>query len=62
MDVNTLRSIVTLLSFVGFLGIVVWAFTPRRKAQFDKAGWMALLDEASAPGAQPASQRLGDGK
>ncbi len=62
MDLNTLRSIVTLLSFVGFLGIVVWAFTPRRKAQFERAGSMALVDDPQPPVSQPASRRSGDGK
>ncbi len=62
MGLNTLRSIVTLLSFVGFLGIVAWAFTPCRKAQFERAGSMALVDDAPSPVSQPASRRSGDGK
>lgn len=37
MDVNTLRSIVTLASFVVFLGIVIWVWKHRRTGEFDKA-------------------------
>ena len=37
MDINDLRSVVTLLSFVIFAGILVWAFLPRRRADFEAA-------------------------
>lgn len=44
MDVNILRSIVTLLSFVGFVGLVAWAYSPRRKGHFEEVGAMLLED------------------
>ena len=34
MDINTLRSIVTLVCFVTFLGIVFWAYRKRNAARF----------------------------
>lgn len=38
MDINTLRSVTTVLSFIVFVGIVVWALSPRRNSEeFDKA-------------------------
>ena len=37
MDVNTLRSLVTAFSFVLFLVILVWAYRPGRKREFDEA-------------------------
>ena len=37
MDINTLRSLVTAFSFVLFVGILVWAYRPARKAGFDEA-------------------------
>lgn len=37
MDVNTLRSLTTVLSFVVFLGIMVWACSSRRKGDFEEA-------------------------
>ena len=37
MDVNTLRSITTVLAMVVFLGIVFWAWSKRRSADFEQA-------------------------
>jgi len=37
MDINTLRSITTVLALVVFLGIVFWAWSKRRSADFDQA-------------------------
>jgi cytochrome c oxidase cbb3-type subunit 4 len=44
MDINDLRSIMTVLSFLTFLGIVAWAFSARRKAAFDEAA-RSLMDD-----------------
>ena len=37
MDINTLRSIVTVVAFAVFIGIVLWAYSDRSKAAFDQA-------------------------
>jgi cytochrome c oxidase cbb3-type subunit 4 len=37
MDVNTLRSIVTVVTFLIFLGIVGWTLSKRRSADFEEA-------------------------
>jgi len=37
MDINLLRSIATVLAFIVFVGIMVWAFSRRNKADFDQA-------------------------
>ena len=37
MDINSLRSLVTAFSLVLFVGILVWAYRPARKAGFDEA-------------------------
>jgi len=37
MDINLLRSIVTVVAFVVFIGIVFWAWSRRNKARFDEA-------------------------
>jgi cytochrome c oxidase cbb3-type subunit 4 len=37
MDVNTLRSIVTVLGFITFIGIVLWAWSRRNVAEFEQA-------------------------
>lgn len=37
MDVNTLRSVATVLAFAVFMGIVFWAWSRRRRADFEQA-------------------------
>ena len=37
-DVNTLRAMATVLSFMTFIGIVVWAYSRRNAADFEEAG------------------------
>lgn len=37
MDVNNLRSAVTVVTFILFIGIVVWALSKRRAAEFEEA-------------------------
>ena len=45
MDINDMRSAVTVLSLVLFLGIVVWAWSRRNKADFDAAAQLPFNDE-----------------
>ena len=45
MDINDLRSIVTVLSFITFLAIVAWAYSGRRKSAFDEAANLPLEDD-----------------
>jgi cytochrome c oxidase cbb3-type subunit IV len=37
MDVNTLRSITTVVSLLVFVGIVWWAWSRRRRRDFEQA-------------------------
>lgn len=37
MDINTLRSVATVASFIIFIGIMVWAYSRRRTADFSEA-------------------------
>lgn len=37
MDIVTVRSIITVVSFLTFLGIVYWAYSGARKSRFDAA-------------------------
>ncbi len=48
MDLNDLRSGVTLLSFLIFAGIVKWALSSRNQARFTEARELPFLDEAVA--------------
>jgi cytochrome c oxidase cbb3-type subunit 4 len=45
MDINTLRSIVTLAAFAAFIGIVCWAMARRNQAQFDEAARLPFTQE-----------------
>ena len=36
-DVNTLRAMATVLSFMTFIGIVAWAYSRRNAADFEEA-------------------------
>ncbi|MBT9463474.1 cbb3-type cytochrome c oxidase subunit 3 [Hydrogenophaga sp.] len=45
MDINDLRSIVTVVSMLTFLGIVVWAWSKRNKDRFDEAAQLPFQDE-----------------
>jgi cytochrome c oxidase cbb3-type subunit IV len=54
MDLNVLRAAVTLLSFAAFIGIVVWAWSRRRRQAFDEAAQLPFLDGEAVdnPGAR----------
>lgn len=41
-------SIMTLISFLTFIGILGWAYMPSRKPYFDTAAHLPLVDEAGA--------------
>lgn len=52
MDTSTLLStIMTVVSFVTFIGIVLWAYSKRRKRDFDEAANapFALPDDSDKP-------------
>jgi cytochrome c oxidase cbb3-type subunit 4 len=44
MDINLIRSIVTVLSMLVFIGIVLWAYSKQQKARFDAAAQSILED------------------
>ena len=45
MDINDLRSLLTVLTFILFVGIVGWAYSGKRKQAFDEAAQLPLLDD-----------------
>ena len=36
MDINDLRSLLTVLAFGSFIGIIWWAYAPSRRARFER--------------------------
>ena len=45
VDVNDLRVAVTVMSFLAFIGIVVWAWQRRNLARFDEAAQLPFVAE-----------------
>ncbi|CAM8622154.1 CcoQ Cbb3-type cytochrome oxidase, subunit 3 [Oxalobacteraceae bacterium] len=43
--ISDARSIVTLICLLTFIGIVVWAYSARRKSDFDEAAMLPFADE-----------------
>jgi cytochrome c oxidase cbb3-type subunit IV len=50
MDINTLRSIVTVIALAVFIAIVLWAYSDRSKAGFDQAARLPFDEEDGADG------------
>lgn len=44
MEINTLRSLVTVISLVLFLALVAWTWSRSRKAAFDEAAQLPFMD------------------
>lgn len=45
MDVNTLRVAITVLSFVAFIGIAVWAWSRKNRKRFEEDALIPFADE-----------------
>lgn len=45
MDVNLMRSVITTVLFVVFIGIVLWAWSKGRRADFEAAARLPLDDD-----------------
>ncbi len=44
-DINLLRTVVTVASFIAFVGIAVWAWSPRQAKRFEEAANLPFADE-----------------
>ena len=58
MDIDDLRALLTVLAFVAFVGIVVWAYSRNRKRRFDEAAQLPFRGEELGGG----SREKGGGK
>lgn len=52
MDIDTLRAVYTLVAFLTFLGIVLWAYSGARKSRFEEAARLPFDEEESAAGGE----------
>ena len=46
MDIDLIRGILTAVIFVAFIGIWAWAWSSRRKADFDASAALPLEDDS----------------
>jgi cytochrome c oxidase cbb3-type subunit 4 len=61
MDTTLLHSIMTLITFITFIGIVFWAYSGKRKPGFESAANapFALPDDAEGPNTNASAARGG---
>ena len=48
MNLSTVHGLLTLVLLIMFIGIVVWAFSSRRKKDFEEAARLPFEDETPA--------------
>ena len=48
MDIGTVRGLITAALFIAFLALVFWAYSKRRKTDFDAMARMPLEDDPPA--------------
>lgn len=45
MDINDMRSVMTVISLLTFVGIVAWAWSKRNKSGFDEAAQLPFKED-----------------
>jgi cytochrome c oxidase cbb3-type subunit 4 len=45
MDIGTIRGIGTAVVFIAFISVVLWAYSSRRKSNFDEAANLPFADD-----------------
>ena len=48
MDINDFRGLITAITFIAFVGICVWAWSSKRKADFDAVSRLPLEEEENS--------------
>ncbi|MEX6502760.1 cbb3-type cytochrome oxidase subunit 3 [Pseudomonas zhanjiangensis] len=49
MDIGTIRGLGTAVVFIAFIGVVLWAYSSKRKSNFDEAANLPFADEEPKP-------------
>lgn len=55
LEIGSIQSAITLVSFVAFVGIVFWAWSGRRVRDFGEAARIPLDDDRPRSAADPAA-------
>lgn len=63
MDINDLRSIITLMGFLCFLGICAWAYSNHAKSGFEEAAQLPFTDDdvPAGPAGGPSKEGKANG-
>jgi cytochrome c oxidase cbb3-type subunit 4 len=61
MDAGLLRGLFTLFMFVAFIGICFWAYSSRRKEDFDEAANLPLQDDEPISTGTNATSKIPSG-
>jgi cytochrome c oxidase cbb3-type subunit 4 len=67
MDIEWMRSSMTVIAFATFIGIVMWAWSSGKRSDFDVAARSVLEDDApenaneAKPGARHSMNKRGSG-
>ncbi len=48
MDINTIRGLATVVALIAFLSVVFWAYSSRRKGDFDEAASLPFVEDPEA--------------
>ena len=59
MNFGLIHSVWTVLLFVLFIGIIVWAWSAKRKSRFDEAARLPLEDEDAVPARSTGDNKHG---
>jgi len=57
MDIGTVRGLLTTVLLILFLCVVVWAFSRKRRSDFDQAARMPLEDDTHPPKSNPRDDK-----
>ncbi|TAK76306.1 MAG: cbb3-type cytochrome c oxidase subunit 3 [Aquabacterium sp.] len=57
MDLNLLRSLVTVLSFAIFIGIMAWTYARANRGRFDEAARLPFEEPAAAQSGTARGER-----
>jgi len=49
VDIDTLRTVITVVSFAAFVGIVLWAWSGGARRRFEEAARLPFAEDEGAP-------------
>ena len=57
MDINDFRGLITAVTFIAFVGVWIWAWSSRRKADFDASAALPLEEDTVVPTELPENSQ-----